>query len=106
MLNVALGDARRILIDAARDLATETIGVHTQRMKCACGFGEIGNTLVAQESTQVQEVNATWSFRDRHVREVLKVYAGAGNGLYIAHRAKEAKVFKVRTVIRVLKDHR
>ena len=106
MLNVALGDARRILIDAARDLATETIGVHTQRVKCACGFGEIGNTLVAQESTQIQEVNAAWRFRDRHVWEVLKVYAGAGNGLNVAHRAKEAKVFKVRTVIRVLKDHR
>ena len=106
MLNVALGDARRILIDASRDLATETVGVHAQRMKRACGLGEISDALVAQESTQIQEVNATWRFRDRHVREALEVYAGAGNGLHIAYRAKEAKVLKVRAVVGVLKDHR
>ena len=75
-------------------------------MKCARGLGEVSNTLVAQETTQIQEVNATWLFRDRHVWEVLKIYAGAGNGLYIAHRAKESKVFKVRAVVGVLKDHR
>ena len=106
MLNVALGDARRILIDAASNLATETIGIRAQRVKSARGLGEIGDALVAQESTQIQEVNATWLFRDWHVREAFQVYPGARDGLYITHRAKESKVLKVRAIVGVLKDHR